>query len=113
MDVKDAFDRKDELLGGLLGHLRTPAPPPTLEARLRTTFREYRARRVVRARAWVVLGLAAAVVLAAADALYVARVSTPRTASGAPRPVVTSLSLEGFQPVVRPKLVRLQEGGKP
>lgn len=113
MDVKDAFDRKDELLGGLLGHLRTPAPPPTLEARLRMTFRKYRAKRVARARAWAVVGLAGAVVLAAAGAFYIGRVSTPQMAGGPSKAVVTPLSLEGFEPVVRPKLVRLKEGERP
>lgn len=113
MDVKDAFDRRDELLGGLLRHLRTPAPPSALEARLRMTFRGCRAKRVARARAGAVVGLAVAVVLAAAGALYVARVSTPRMARGASRPVVTPLSLEGFEPVFRPKLVRLKDGERP
>ncbi len=113
MDVKDAFDRRDELLVGLLGHLRTPPPPPTLEARLRMAFRECRARRVARARAWALVGLAVAVALAAAGALYVARVSTPRMAGGASKPVVTRLSLEGFEPVFRPKLVRFKDGERP
>jgi hypothetical protein len=113
MDVKDAFDRRDERLGELLGHLRTPAPPPTLEARLRVTFRECGAKRVAPARAWAVIGLAAALVLAAAGVLYVARVSTPRMAGGASKPVVTPLSLEGFEPVLRPKLARLKGGERP
>jgi hypothetical protein len=59
------------------------------------------------------MGLAAAVVLAAAGVLYVARVSTPRMAGGASKPVVTPLSLEGFEPVFRPKLVRLKDGERP
>lgn len=113
MDVKGVFDRENELLRGLLGHLGTPAPPPMVEARLRTTFREWRARRVAHARGWALLGLAAAMVLAAAHALYVARVSRPRMVGGASKPVVTPLSLEGFEPIFRPKLVRLNEGGRP
>jgi hypothetical protein len=113
MDVKGAFDRRDELLGELLVYLRTPAPPPTLEARLRMTFRECRARRVAPARARAVIGLAAAMVLAAVGVLYVARVSTPRMAGGPSKPVVTPLSLEGFEPVLRPKLARLKDGERP
>ncbi len=112
MDVKDAFDRRDEWLGGWLGHLRTPPPSPTLEARLRITFRKWRAGRVARARAWAVVGLAAAVAMAAAGGLYVRRFSiSPMPVAS--KPVVTPMSLEGFELVVRPKLVRLNAGERP
>ena len=57
----------------------------------------------MRARAWVGLGLAAALALAA-TALVVrrgARVEAPLEVS---KPAVTAASLEGYEPVLRPRL---------
>jgi hypothetical protein len=62
----------------------------------------------VRARTWLLAGLAASLVLATATALYVRRSGHGSSASGTAA-VVTAVSLDGFEPVRRPKIVRLHE----
>jgi hypothetical protein len=107
----DHDDEIDPVLRKLLRHWSSPTPNRLVEMRLRETFRRSRARK--RARVQVVLALAACLALAAAARLYIAKVQGPLRTP--PSWVVTSISLNGFEPVRRPKLLRVvvNEGRTP
>ena len=55
--------------------------------------------------------LAACLTLAAAARVYITKVHVPALTPSSS--VVTSIRLDGFEPVLRPKLLRMNEGRTP
>ncbi len=109
MERKETFEEKDLQVSEWLRHLQAPPVSPAVEASLRASLRNRQRRRAVRARAWVVLGLAAALALAAIALVVRRGVRGPAPVEAA-EPAVTAASLEGYEPVLRP---RLEKEAKP
>ena len=103
MEREKTFEEKDPQVSEWLRRLQAPPASPAAEARLRASFRKRQRRRAVRARAWVALGMAAALALVA-TALVVRRGARGEAPLEASKPAVTAASLEGYEPVRRPRL---------
>jgi hypothetical protein len=109
MERKETFEEKDPQVSERLRRLPVPPISAAVEARLRASFRSRERRRAVRARTWFALGLAAALALVATALVARRGVRGPAPVEVA-EPAVTAASLEGYEPVLRP---RLEKEAKP
>jgi len=112
MSLNSTSTNEDDDLDRLIRELPRPEPSAELEARVRRTYRERATRRRPRPRLWSLIEVAAAVLLATARVVLRPSESTSRGPVARSNSAVTTLSLEGFQPVHRPKLVRIKDGGR-
>ena len=108
MEREETFEEKDPQVSEGLRRLPVPPISPAAEARLRASFRSRQRRRALRARTWFALGLAAALALVA-TALVARRGARGPAPVEVAEPAVTAASLEGYEPVLRPRLEKEAE----